>query len=157
QQRLTARTIRGVTDDLEQIQLNTAIAKLMVWARDVARDAPLPRSLAQPFVLLLAPFAPHLAEELWERLGQSYSIHQQSWPVYDPALLTEPVVELPVQVDGKVRDRITVPRDAADEAIGQAALASERVQASLHGRQPRRLVVVPGRVVNVVTKEEVRN
>lgn len=153
------RLIARVTAAIEELRFHVGIAALMEelnWLHEHAgrQSTAQWRQTATSFALLLAPFAPHLAEELWERLGQPYSIHQQPWPVYAPALLSEPVVELPVQVDGKVRDRITVARDAADEAIGQAALASERVQASLHGRKLRRLVVVPGRVVNVVTSDE---
>ena len=102
------------------------------------------------FVLLLAPFAPHLAEELWAQLGLPYSIHQQPWPELDPALLVGDRITLAVQVNGKRRDEIQVPADADEVAIRAAALASERVRRHLDGRQPRRVIVVPGRLVNVV-------
>ena len=150
QARLTAQTIRGVTEDLERIQLNTAIAKLMTWARDVARGAPLPRGGAEDFVRLLAPFAPHLAEELWQKLGHAESIAHAGWPKADPALLVADTIQLPVQVNGKRRDQIEVPADADEAAIRASALASPKVQKFTGGREPRKVIVVPGRLVNVV-------
>ena len=150
QARLTARTIAGVTEDMENVQPNTAIAKLMVWSRDVAKDAPLPRQGAEDFLRLLAPLAPHLAEELWERLGHERSIAHEPWPVADPALLVEEMLRLAVQVNGKRRGEIEVPADADEETICAAALAAENVTRHLQGREPRKVIVVPGRLVNVV-------
>ena len=100
---------------MEQLRFNTAISKLMVYVRDVAREAPLPREGAEAFVRLLAPFAPHLAEELWRALGGEGSVALAAWPEADPALLVAEVVRLAVQVNGKRRDEIEVPADA-DEA-----------------------------------------
>jgi leucyl-tRNA synthetase len=103
------------------------------------------------FVLLLAPFAPHTAEELWERLGGTYSVHQQDWPAWDEALLAREEVTLAVQVDGRVRDRLTVAADAEQDQVRREALASERVQRHLEGRSVERVIYVRGRLVNVVT------
>jgi leucyl-tRNA synthetase len=150
QQRLLARTIAGVTEDIEAMRFNTAISKLMVFARDIRRDAAFPRCAAESFVLLLSPFAPHLAEELWERLGNSHSLASASWPQADEALLEEAVVTLAVQVNGKRRDEIEVPADADEETIRRAALASSHVARHLDGREPKRVIVVPGRLVNIV-------
>jgi leucyl-tRNA synthetase len=150
QERLTARTIAGVTADLEAIQPNTAIAKLMVWARDVAKDAPLPRVAGEAFLKLLAPFAPHLAEELWERLGHPASIAREPWPEPDPRWLVEESVTLVVQVNGKRRAEITVAKDADEAAVREAALADEIVRRHTGGRAPKKVIVVPGRLVNVV-------
>jgi leucyl-tRNA synthetase len=150
QARLTARTVAGVTEDVEALRFNTAISKLMVFAREIAAQDQLPRAAAETFVRLLAPFAPHLAEELWRRLGFETSVGLATWPEADPAQLVERVVHLVVQVNGKRRDEIEVPADADEAAIRAAALASPRVQAQLAGREPRKLVVVPGRLVNVV-------
>ena len=105
-------------------------------------------------LLLLAPAAPHLAEELWKRRGRPYSIHQQPWPTFDPALTFAETIELPVQVDGKLRDRLVVTPDTPAEEIERLALASEKVQAHLAGRAPMRVVQVPGRLVNIVTPRE---
>jgi leucyl-tRNA synthetase len=150
QQRLLARTVAGVTEDIEAMRFNTAISKLMIFARDINRDAPLARRAAESFVLLLSPFAPHLSEELWERLGHSRSLAAGPWPQADEALLEEAVVTLAVQVNGKRRDEIEVPADADEETIRRTALASPHVARHLGGREPKRVIVVPGRLVNVV-------
>jgi leucyl-tRNA synthetase len=150
QARLTAQTIAGVTADLETLALNTAISKLMVWSRDVAKDHPTPRAGAEAFVRLLAPFAPHLAEELWERLGGTGFVSLAPWPVADPALLVSDTIKIVVQVNGKKRDDVVVPANADEAAVRAAALASERVRALLEGRTPKKVIVVPGRLVNVV-------
>jgi leucyl-tRNA synthetase len=150
QARLTARTVAGVTADIEALGLNTAIAKLMVWTRDVAKDHPLPRAGAEAFLRLLSPFAPHLAEELWARIGGAGCVSLAPWPEADPALLAEETIRIVVQVNGKKRDDVEVAASADDAALRAAALASERVQAQLQGREPRKVVVVPGRLVNVV-------
>jgi len=101
-------------------------------------------------IRLLAPFAPHIAEELWFRRGGDSSVHRQSWPACDPALVADETVTLIVQVNGKVRDRIAVPAGVSDDEARRLALTSPRVQASLAGRPPRQVIVVPGRLVNVV-------
>jgi leucyl-tRNA synthetase len=150
QARLTAKTIQGVTDDIEEMQFNTAISKLMVLARDITRDGPLPREAAEVFVLLLAPFAPHLAEELWQRLGGAESLAHEPWPTPDPALLVEATVTLAVQVNGKRRAEIAVPAGADDSSIRAAAVAEPNVVRHLAGREPKKVIVVPGRLVNIV-------
>jgi leucyl-tRNA synthetase len=150
QARLTAATIAGVTADIEALRFNTAISKLMVMVRDIARDGPLPEDAARSFVLLLSPFAPHLAEELWQRLGHASTLAYEPWPKTDVALLARDTVTLAVQVNGKRRDEIEVAADAGEDAIAEAAVASEGVQRHLEGRTPRKVIVVPGRLVNVV-------
>jgi leucyl-tRNA synthetase len=150
QARLTAATVHGVTEDLEALRFNTAIAKLMVFVRDVARDAPLPRQAAETLVKLLAPFAPHVAEELWERLGHRDSVAYVAWPEADPARLAAETLTLPVQVNGKRRDEITVAADADEATVRAAALAAENVVRHLAGKPPRKVIVIPGRLVNVV-------
>jgi leucyl-tRNA synthetase len=150
QARLLAETIAGVTDDVEHMRFNTAISKLMVFTRDIARDAPLPRVAAEAFVRLLGPFAPHLAEELWRHLGHATSVALAAWPEADPARLVRTAIRLAVQVNGKRRDEIEVPADADEQEIRSAALASEHVQRHLDGRSPKKVIVVPGRLVNVV-------
>jgi len=150
QARLLAETIQGVSDDLESLRFNTAISKLMVFARDVASDGPVPRDAADAFVRLLAPFAPHLAEELWEKLGHPPSVALAPWPEADAAHLARETLTLVVQVNGKRRDEIVVPADADEATVRSLALASERVRHHLGDRQPRKVIVVPGRLVNVV-------
>jgi leucyl-tRNA synthetase len=150
QARLLAETIRGVGDDVEALRFNTAISKLMVFARDIASEGPLPRDAAHAFVRLLAPFAPHLAEELWERLGEAPSVALAAWPEADAARLTRETLTLVVQVNGKRRDEIVVPADADEATVTSAALASERVRHHLGERKPRKVIVVAGRLVNIV-------
>ena len=150
QARLTAATIAGVTADLEHMQFNTAISKLMVMARDITRNAPLPENAARAFVLLLSPFAPHLGEELWQRLGNESTLAYEPWPEADESVLVDDTVTLAVQVNGKRRDEVTVPKDATKDDIEAAALACEGVQRHLEGRDPKKVIVVPGRLVNVV-------
>ncbi|MFP8880215.1 MAG: leucine--tRNA ligase [Myxococcota bacterium] len=150
QRRLTAQTITGVTEDLEAMRFNTAISKLMVFSREIARDADLPGDAAESFVLLLAPFAPHLAEELWQRFGHTESLAREPWPQADTSLLVTEVVRLIVQVNGKRRDQIEVAVGAAQEQIEKAALSLASVRKHLGGREPKRVIVVPGRLVNIV-------
>jgi leucyl-tRNA synthetase len=150
QARLCALAIHGVTEDIEAMRFNTAISKLMVFARDIAKDAPLPADAARAFVRLLAPFAPHLAEELWERLGHVESIAYAAWPEADRSLLRAASITIAVQVNGKRRDEIEVPADADEAAVRAAALAAENVRRHIDGREPRKVIVVPGRLVNVV-------
>jgi leucyl-tRNA synthetase len=101
-------------------------------------------------LLMMAPVTPHIAEELWERLGKAYSIHQQAWPEFDPDLAREDEITLVVQVNGKVRDRITVPAGISEEDARRKALESEAVRKAMAGKEPRQVIVVPGRLVNVV-------
>jgi leucyl-tRNA synthetase len=150
QARLSAQTIHGVTQDLDAMRFNTAISKLMVYVRDIARNEPLPREAAETLVLLVAPLAPHLAEELWSCLGNAESLARASWPSADPSLLVDDSITLAVQVNGKRRDEIEVPADAAEDTVRALALASDRVQKHLEGREPRKVIVVPGRLVNIV-------
>jgi leucyl-tRNA synthetase len=152
--RLLHRTIDAVTRDYEQLHFNTAIAKLIELnnhlTRVVATGATVPREVAEPLVLMMAPLTPHLAEELWVRLGHQQTLAFEPFPVADPALLVADDVEYPVQVNGKVRSHVTVPVDAAADAVEAAALGDAKVQAALGDRAPKKVIVVPGRLVSVV-------
>ena len=150
QARLLATTVQGVSDDVEAMRFNTAIAKLMVFVRDITRDAPIARDAADEFVRLLAPFAPHIAEELWEKLGHRESIAYAPWPAADAAMLVAETVTIAVQVNGKRRAEVEVPAQADDDAVRAAALANENVQRHLEGKAPRKVIVVKGRLVNIV-------
>ena len=159
--RATHATIGAVTDDYAGFRFNTAIARLMELTNAItrARETGLAGSetydeAVETLITLLAPLAPHIAEELWERRGRPYSVHQQSWPLADPALATLETIELPVQVDGKLRDRLVVTPDTSSDEIERMALASEHVQRYLAGRSPQRVVQIPGRLVNVVTPRD---
>ncbi|MFE7796678.1 leucine--tRNA ligase [Nocardia sp. NPDC057440] len=150
--RLVHKTIAGVDEDLAALRDNTAGAKLIELTNHLTKTYPdgAPRSAVEPVVLMLAPMAPHIAEELWERLGHTRSLAHGPFPVADPALLVDASVEYPIQVNGKVRSRIQVSADADNAAIEAAALADEKIAALLGGNAPRKLIVVPGRLVNIV-------
>jgi leucyl-tRNA synthetase len=155
-------TIKRVTDDVRRFSFNTAIAALMelvnvcyqqknrVPAEE--QDGALWREVAENLVLLLAPFAPHIAEEFWEALGHRTSVHQEAWPVHDPTALATDEVEIVVQVNGKVRDRLTVPSGLDRDALRAAALRAPRVQEFTAGKSVTNVVVVPERLVNVVIR-----
>ena len=152
------QTLRKVTHDFENFEFNTIISGLMELLNEMykAREAGAVGSKewaeAQDIYLrMLAPVAPHIAEELWTvHLGKPYSVHQQSWPQVDESAAKEDSIEIPVQVNGKVRDRVVVPADAGEEQIKSAALASEQVQKYLEGHEPRKVIVANRRLVNVV-------
>ncbi len=156
--RVTHQTITAVTTDYGELHFNTAVSKLMELSNAIAEALSggvgheAVDEAIDTLLLLLAPAAPHLTEELWERRGRPYSIHLQPWPVADPALAAADLMELPVQVDGKLRDRLQVAPGTSAEEIERLALASERVQAHLDGHAPARVVQIPGRLVNIVTR-----
>jgi leucyl-tRNA synthetase len=150
QARLIARTIAGVTDDLDAMRFNTAIAKLMEFVNAFTTAPVRPRSALESFTLLLAPFAPHLAEELWSILGHRESLAYQPWPTYDPSLLVATQMEVPVQVNGKVKSRITVPAGSDASALEAAARADEKIAALIEGKTIRKLIAIPDRLVNFV-------
>jgi leucyl-tRNA synthetase len=148
------KTIAGVREDYAEMRFNTAGAKLIELNNHVTKvygaAASTPRELAEPLVLMLAPLAPHLAEELWHRLGHVDSLVQGPFPVVDEKYLVEDSVEYPIQVNGKVRSRVTVAASASAEQVQAAALADEKVAALVGGGSPRKVIVVPGRLVNIV-------
>jgi leucyl-tRNA synthetase len=143
-------TIKKVLEDTEALRFNTAIAQMMIFVNQATSSATLPRAIVQTFLRVLAPYAPHIAEELWARLGARELIAHAAWPSHDPALCETELIEMAVQVNGKRRDAITVARDAERELIERLALESEAVVRSLEGRPPRKIIVVPGRLVNIV-------
>ena len=157
-ERQLARTIHKVGQDIERLAFNTAIASLIELVNAATRptemkdpaDGGLTRSQMERFLRVLAPFAPHIAEDLWSRVGESGSVCGASWPTVDASLLEDPTVELPVQVQGKVRARITVPASADASEVERIALADAKVQAVLGGKAPRKVIVVPRRMVNLV-------
>ena len=148
--RLLHQTIRKVGGDIETFGFNTAISAMMICVNHLARREVRPRCAVEPFVLILAPFAPHIAEELWQRLGHGESLAHEPWPSYDEELAKEKQVELAVQVNGKVRDRIVVAAETGEEQIKAKALGSEKVVAALDGKTPKKVIVIKSRLVNIV-------
>jgi leucyl-tRNA synthetase len=150
--RKTHQTIAKVSDDVERrFVFNTPISAVMELVNEIARDTsdPAARFAAETAVSLLQPYAPHVAEELWERLGRE-RLWEHPWPVADPALLERETFELVLQVNGKVRDRIEVPTGLSEDELVERAKESPRVQAHLDGKPIRKTIVVPGKLVNIV-------
>jgi leucyl-tRNA synthetase len=144
------RTIQRVSERMEATKFNTAIASLMELANEFWALERIRKDHWETFLKLLAPFAPHVAEELWQSQGHDQSLARERWPQADPALLREDEIELPVQVDGKLRSRIRVAVDAGRERIQEAALADDRVRTALGGREAKKVIIVAGRMVNIV-------
>jgi leucyl-tRNA synthetase len=154
--RMAHRTIDAVRADMTTLSFNTAIARLFELNNRlhevVSESGSAPRDVAEPLVLMVAPLAPHVAEELWSRLGHDRTLAYESFPEADPAELVDETVEIPVQVNGKVRARVVVPADGSDAQLEAAALADDRIAATIDPDGIRRVVVVPGRLVNIVTE-----
>jgi leucyl-tRNA synthetase len=148
------RAIEGVREDYASLRFNTAIAKLIELNNHITKiygsSRGTPRSVAEPLVLLLAPVAPHVAEELWSRLGHHQSLAYGPVPEADERYLTEDTLEYPIQINGKVRTRMTVPTSASPDEVRAAALAQARSATLIDDDEPRKVIVVPGRLVNVV-------
>ena len=166
--------IKKVTEDLDGLRFNTAISAMMVFVNDAITWETKPVSVLHEFLILLTPFAPHVAEELWEKLSSLHSpqstvpgmrpnaqtggrglrtrdsLSYQPWPKFDPALLVEDTLEIPVQVNGKLRDVIKVPANADNATVEAAAKASEKVQQFIGGKTIRKVIVVPKKLVNIV-------
>jgi leucyl-tRNA synthetase len=155
--RLRAKTVQRVTTDLDEFQFNTMVAALIEYVNELMKlretalvHTPAWRQALETLVLLMAPSTPYVAEELWERLGMPYSVHHQSWPQYDPALTQDDAVEVVVQVNGKVRDRLLLPVDLPEADARERVLAQPKIAEALAGREPRKVIYVPGRLINIV-------
>jgi leucyl-tRNA synthetase len=143
-------TTGKVLEDTEALRFNTAISQMMIFVNQATASTTLPREIVGKFLRVLAPYAPHLAEELWARLGERELISGTEWPSHDSTLTAEDNVTVVVQVNGKVRDKVNVPPGIDAGALEKAALQCAGVQRILEGRTPRKVIVVPGRLVNIV-------
>ncbi len=143
--------IKKVTDDLDGLRFNTAISAMMVFVNDAIAWETKPAAVLREFLILLQPFAPHLAEELWAKLNIAHrcNLAYADWPKFDPTLLVENEIEIPVQVNGKLRDRLVVAADATQEQLEAAALASDKVKPFLEGKEIKKIIVVPKRLINI--------
>jgi leucyl-tRNA synthetase len=148
--RLMHRTIDVVRTEMDALRFNTAIAKLIELNNAVTKLESTPREVAEALVLMVAPLAPHVAEELWRKLGHDDTLTYVDFPVAEPSYLVDDTIEYPVQINGKVRSHVVVPSDADQAAVEKAALADDKVIANLDGATPKKVIVIPGRMVNVV-------
>lgn len=152
QLRLLHRTIRAVTEDLERLAFNTAISRMMEFTNEMTEQTIRPKSVLESFVLLLAPFAPHIAEELWTAFGHQQTLAYEPWPASDPAYLVEDTVEVPIQICGRLRGRIVVPAGLSAPELQAIAEADENVQKYIDGKVVVKVIAVPGRMVNFVVR-----
>ncbi|PAE29668.1 leucine--tRNA ligase [Paenibacillus sp. 7884-2] len=143
-------TVKKVTDDFENLHFNTGISQMMVFINEGYKADQIPKAFVEGFVKMLSPVAPHIAEELWEQLGHSNTITYEEWPVFDASKLVEDEVEVVLQVMGKVRSKLSVPKDISKEDLEKLALADEGLQKWIEGKTIRKVIVVPGKLVNVV-------
>ncbi len=144
------KTIKKLTEDYEGLRFNTAISQLMIFVNEAYKAEELPKQAMENFVQMLSPIAPHIAEELWERLGHRESVSYAPWPVYDPALTVDAEVEIAVQVNGKIADRISIPSDLDEAGMQAAAMSLDKVKALLEGKTVRKVIAVKGKLVNIV-------
>jgi leucyl-tRNA synthetase len=150
QLRMLHKTIKAVTNDIETLSFNTAISRMMEFVNFFTKQDKRPRQSMESFVLLLSPFAPHVAEELWKLLGKNNSLAYEPWPVYDESLTVDANVEIPVQILGKIRSKIIVPRGTGKDELEALAMADARIVELVDGKTIRKVIVVPDRLVNIV-------
>lgn len=144
------QTVKKVTEDYEQLHFNTAISQMMVFMNEAYKVGSMPKEYAEGFVKLISPICPHLGEELWEKLGHSGSIAYESWPTYDESKLVDEEVEIVVQINGKIKAKKLVPVDATKDMLESIALEDEGIKAQLEGKTIRKVIAVPGKLVNIV-------
>jgi leucyl-tRNA synthetase len=148
--RLMHKTIMRVGARIESMKFNTAISEIMYYTNELFSMNSVPKQMFEILCRLLYPFAPHIAEELWQRLGHKNSLAYESWPQYDSRLIKEKEIELAVQVNGKIKDRIIVAAEADEDQIKQKALSCEKVIAAMAGKKPKKIIVIKSRLVNIV-------
>jgi leucyl-tRNA synthetase len=148
--RLLHRTIKKVTDDTENLRFNTAIACMMEFSNHLTNKAKRPKSVMETLVLLLAPYAPHVAEELWRALGHSASLAYEPWPTFDDALTKADEIEVPIQINGKLKHKLVVAAEIDDDGLEQTALADEKVKELIAGKTVKKVIVARGKLVNIV-------
>jgi len=152
-ERIVHRTVKKVSEDVESLKFNTAIAQMMVCVNELTKLDRRPRWVIERLVLVLSPFAPHIAEELWQRLGHAESLAHEPWPVWDPVLVLEDTVTVAVQVNGKLRATLELPRDLGADEVREAALADERIRKYLEGATVKKVIHVPNKLLSVVVTE----
>ncbi|ASV68606.1 leucine--tRNA ligase [Cytobacillus sp. FSL W7-1323] len=144
------QTVKKVTEDFEGLRFNTAISQMMVFVNEAYKADILPKAYAEGFVKMLAPIAPHIAEELWEILGHTGTISYEAWPAYDEAKMTDDEVEIVIQINGKVKAKLMVPVDAQKDVLEQIAMEDDKIKEQIDGKTVRKVIAVPGKLVNIV-------
>jgi len=149
-QRLLHQSIKKITQNIETFRFNTAISQMMIFVNHLIKLETRPKKTIETFVLLLAPLAPHIAEEIWQLLGHTNTLAYESWPKFDENLAKEKEIELAVQVLGKIKDKIVVSADADEDEIKQKALSCEKVISSIASKEVKKVIVIKSRLVNIV-------
>jgi len=152
-ERALHRLIKKIGDDIEKLSFNTSIAAMMEFNNLLGKTKIVPQDVAERFIRVMEPFAPHFAEEVYHRmhpLAAEVSVSQIAWPEVDPAMLVDPTIEIPIQINGKLRGRISVDNNADQETVIAAALALPEIQTALAGKEPKKKIYVKGRMVNLV-------
>lgn len=144
------QSIQKISENVQAFLFNTAIAQLMILCNEMGNHDVRYTEVWKPYVLLLAPFAPHMAEELWEEMGHSDTLAHEGWPKHNPKFLTEDQVELVIQINGKLREKTTIPIDLPSEEVEKIVLSLEKVQHFLDKRTPKKIIIVPNKIVNIV-------
>jgi leucyl-tRNA synthetase len=144
------KTVKKVTEDLEALRFNTAISQLMIFVNEAYKVDSVPKEAAENFVQMLSPLAPHIAEELWERLGNTGGISYVSWPTYDEAWTVDAEVEIVVQVNGKIVERTKISKDLDQAAMQEHSMNLPNVKQAIEGKTVRKVIAVPGKLVNIV-------
>jgi leucyl-tRNA synthetase len=144
------QTIKKVTEDIENFKFNTAVSQLMICANELENEEKIEKGIFENFLKLLAPFAPHFVEEIWQNLGKKQSIFLSSWPKWDENLIKEEMITLIIQVNGKVRDKIEVEANISEEKAKELAISSQKVKKWIEGKEIKKIIFVPGKLINLV-------
>jgi len=144
------KTIKKVTEDLDAFSFNTSVSSFMICVNELTAQKCASRAVLEPLAVLISPYSPHIAEELWQRLGHSESIARAPFPSFDPSYLVESEKEYPVSFNGKLRFKLTLPADLSKEAIEQAVMSHEKTIQQLAGSAPKKVIIVPGKIINIV-------
>ena len=150
--RLYHQTVKKVTSDFETLGFNTAIAQMMVFINEVYKNGSCPREYAEGFIKMLSCIAPHVCEEMWQLLGHTNTIAYESWPTYDEAKCVSDEIEMPIQINGKVRSLITVSKTASKEDVLAIVMNDDKVKAAIDGKTIVKEIIVPGKIINIVVK-----
>ncbi|MEL7534447.1 MAG: class I tRNA ligase family protein, partial [Bacteroidota bacterium] len=142
--------LKKVEEGIDRLAFNTCVPAFMVFSKEIMKAKAHKRAVLEPFVIAISPFAPHFAEEMWAKLGHKDSVLTATFPQWEEKYLVEDSITMPVQINGKVRTKLSVPADASKEDVEAIAMANATVQQWLEGKTPRKVIVVPGRIVNVV-------
>ncbi|MEX2014048.1 MAG: class I tRNA ligase family protein, partial [Parcubacteria group bacterium] len=145
------RAIKKVSEGIESMKMNTAVASMMILVNDLGKKSEIHKEEYEILLKLLAPFAPHITEELWSMLGHKDSVHTQSWPAYDPGKIEKEDVAIAIQIDGKVRSSIIVSLGQSEEEVKTAVFALPEVQKWLKGKEPKKIIFVPKRIISITT------